>query len=196
MTLSAEQPYQVAAGDQAVLIGREAEEVHFVQLEPGMQPGSIGSEEHLVGAGAPHSLEQEIEAPDPCRVRVDVVMSYQLIDQSAVSAPVVRETAEMRDDEVDIGILGREQFDDGDLTHDVIENRNTMSAGSEADLAGDPRVVLMNLDAATVQLGNRFVHHSANATGVAHWVHHREGEKALRCPRDDLGDLAICGRVV
>jgi hypothetical protein len=59
---------------------------------------------------------------------VDVGVAHQVIDQCQLRTPIVGKAAKMRDDEGDIRILHRQEFDGGDFADRVAENREREGA--------------------------------------------------------------------
>src|SRR5213075_1376369 len=53
---------QIAAEDLRLVLRPQSEETDLLQLELRMEPGTVGAEEDLAGAGAPHRLDDEIES--------------------------------------------------------------------------------------------------------------------------------------
>src|SRR3954470_1746542 len=100
-----------------------------------MEIGAVGAEKELVYPGALDGLDKVVEPADTRGVGVDVGEADELVDHSLVGAPVVREAAEVGDDEVYPGVLWGEQVDHVGLADDVDEQRESKVLSRLADLA-------------------------------------------------------------
>lgn len=89
----AQDPHDGAAGHHELGSGPQSECLHFGQLEPGVQEGPVGAEDQLAGARAPDRLHKVVESADARGVGVDVRIAHQLVDETEVGPPVVREAA-------------------------------------------------------------------------------------------------------
>jgi len=108
--------------DERRLGRRQTEQLDLRELRARVKPRPVGAEDELARACAHDRFDEVIESTGAGRVRVDVRMPDELIDERHVSTPVVAETGEVRDDEIDIAIGGREEFDTRRVTHDVVEH--------------------------------------------------------------------------
>lgn len=115
-----------------------------------MQPRAIGAEQDFVGASAFDRLDNVVEAANAGGVGVDVGVARHLVDDAQVGAPVVGEAAEVGDNEVDVGVLGGEEFDEIGLSGGVVEEGDAKGAGSIADFAGGGTIHAVDFDAAKV----------------------------------------------
>src|ERR1700734_1918198 len=161
-----------------------------------MQPGTIRAEEHFAGSGAPHRVLEKIEAANSGSIDVDVGVPNQMIDHGKLSPPIVGETAEMRDDEIYLGIFPRDQFDDGNFAHHVIQHRQRKCAGHFANLARNARVMAVNLDAPKSITLHRDLDHGENSPPVALRVNESESIKAVGTAGYDAGDFPVGHSVV
>jgi hypothetical protein len=64
-------------------------------------------------------LDEIVEAAYTGSVRVNILKTRKLVDYALLGLPVILEAAQMWDDEIDIGILGCQQFNDLGLADDV-----------------------------------------------------------------------------
>src|SRR4051794_38400278 len=80
---------QIPAEDLRFVRLWQAEEADLLQLQRGMEPRTVGTEDHLSGAGAPHRFHDEIESLHAGRVGVDVRVPRQHIEQHALRIPFV-----------------------------------------------------------------------------------------------------------
>ena len=64
-----------------------------------MQPGAVRAEQHFARAGPSDGLLEQIESAHAGRVREDVRMSDQWVDERPLRAPLVGEAAKVRNDE-------------------------------------------------------------------------------------------------
>ena len=76
-----------------------------MEFEAGGQPRAVRAKEKFARAGAFNGRDDVVKAADARSVRVDVGIAHQLFDDAFVRAPIVGEAAEVRDNEVDVGIL-------------------------------------------------------------------------------------------
>ena len=101
-------------------------------------------------------------------------VAHEHPDHRDLRAPVVGEAAEVRDDELDVGVLAREQLDGLDLAHHVVEHGDAGTACHVADLAGDASVVAVHLDAAEAVLLDRLADERQHPARVADRMDERE----------------------
>jgi len=156
-----------------------------------MQPGAISTEQNLACSCSPHCLFQEIKTPHAGSIGMNVWMAYQVIDQGKLRTPVIRETSQMRNDEVDIRIFFGEQLDHRYLTGDVVEHRQRELPRALANLACDRRVVTMHLDSHEAVLGYRFSHHRSHSSAVTLRMKKSETIKTLRSTANHSRHFAI-----
>ena len=178
------------------MIGRQAEEADLLQLQTGMEPGAVGAEEELAGAGAPDGLDQVVEAADSRGVGVDVGVAGEEIDGLLLRPPVVPEAAHVGDHEGHVRILRREHVEDVWLAGDVDQHGDAVGAGSLADLARRQGLGAVDLDPSEAVLPHRPRHQGADAAGVAPGVYEREADQALRMGGDDLRELGVGSPVI
>ena len=93
-------------------------------------------------------------------------MAHQVVDQSVLGAPVVGEASHVRDDERHVGILGGDELDDRDFADRIVEHRYRKGARDLADLARQPRVVAMHLDADETILLDRGLHQISHPAAI------------------------------
>src|SRR5205807_4378784 len=102
---------QIGSSDHRFLAGGESQQADLLKLEAGVQPGPVGAEQQLAGAGLGDRLHKVVEAPYARGVGEDVRVKAQLADQLDVRFPIVHEGAEMRDYEAHVTVLGRHHVD-------------------------------------------------------------------------------------
>ena len=187
---------EISAEYQRTVRIAQAQREHFAQLHAGMQPRPIRSEQNLFRSGALERLFEDVETPNRRRVRVDIGMPRQRIDEGLLRRPVVRETPKMRKDEIDVRILVGEQLGDRHLAGRIVEHRQPELAGGAADLRAQSRVVPMDLDSDKAVLLHCRSNHRAHAPGIPLRVDEREAPESFRTRRHDLRDFAVRERVV
>ena len=151
---------------------------------------------NLSWTGSFQGLFQKIESPYTCSVCEYVRMPHEMVGDGDLRPPIIRETAEVRNDEVDIRVLHCQEFDGGHLAHDVIQNGYGEQPCNVADLAADARVIAVDLDTSKSKLLHCLTDHRAYEAAVALGVNEGESEEAIRLTRDDPGYLAIRNRIV
>ena len=85
--------------------------------------------------GALDRLDDVVEAPDSSRVGVNVRVTDQLVHDLLLSAPVIAETPEMRNDEVDLRVLWGDHFNHEGLANHVHEDREPKRLRGFANLS-------------------------------------------------------------
>ena len=138
----------------------------LLELDAGVQPRAIRPKNQLVRAGTGDGLCEQVPPTHPRRVGEHVGMTFEVVDQGKLGAPVVREGSEMRDDERDVWILGRDHLDGSDLPHHVVEHRKPIRSGCFADLAAYWRVVPMNLEPSEAIPRDGLAHHRVDSTVI------------------------------
>src|SRR6478752_4813021 len=98
-----------------------------------------------MGTSPANSLNNKIEATDAGSIRVDVRKSDELIDDLLLSSPIVREAAKVRNDEVNVRVLGREQLYQIGSPDDVHEHRNAELAHRVAYFPVRGSIIAMHL---------------------------------------------------
>src|SRR6478672_653967 len=112
-------------------------------------------------------------------------MSYQIVDQTVLSTPVIGEASHMRDKERNIGIFGCNELHDRDFADRIVEYGNRKRARDVAHLARQPPIVTMHLDTDESVFFNRDLDELADPPAVAHRVNEGESEKAVGSARHD-----------
>src|SRR5580692_75841 len=110
-----------------------------------MQPWPVRPEDQLARSRAAHEFHEIVEAPHARAIRMYPRMAREQVDDSLLRAPVVGETTQMRDDEVDVRIRTREHVDDISLPGDIDEQRNAVATGRLAHFARRHAVVSVHL---------------------------------------------------
>ena len=113
---------------------RKSEQPHLRELDAGVQPRPVAAEQHLPRPPV-RRLGQQVEPAHRRGVRVDVGVAHEHPDHRDLRAPFVGEAAEVRDDELDVGILARHELDGLDLAHRVVEHGHAEPSCRLADLA-------------------------------------------------------------
>lgn len=123
-------------------------------------------------------------------------MPYEVIDERQLRTPIIREAAEVGDDERDVRIFGGDQLDLCHLAHHVVQHWNAKRSRHLAHLTRDRRIVAMELDPAKAVTIDSFTHERTHSAGVTPRVHEREAEESPAIRGDDSRDLAIRHRIV
>ena len=84
-----------------------------------MQQGAIGAEQDFVRAGAFDSLDQAIPVAYATCVGVDIGETAELINELHVSHPIIGKAPQVRNDEIQVGILGGQHFNCRHSPHDI-----------------------------------------------------------------------------
>lgn len=161
-----------------------------------MRPGAVGAKEQLVRAGAPDCLNQIVKLPDGRRVRVNVGIAPNLIDHLLVSFPVVGVAAEVRDDEIYVGILRSKHVDDLGPADDIHQHRHAKPACRVAHLTRRHGIEAVNFDASEIPFVERAANHVPDAPRVAAGVNERKTDQAAGMSSNDLAEFFIGLRVV
>ena len=67
-------------------------------------------------------LVPEDRSAAPGGIREYVRMPHEMVGDGDLRPPVIGETAEVRDDEVDIRVLHCQEFDGGHFAHDIVQH--------------------------------------------------------------------------
>ncbi len=161
-----------------------------------MQPGTVRAKKYLACPGTPDGFLQEVEAANSGRVRVDVGMADQMVNQGELRAPIIGKAAEMRDDKDHIGILASQEFHHGDFTHHVVQHGEREGTSDLADLPCNTPIITVYLDAAKPVLLHRRLDHREHSAAVSVRVDECESVKAIGRAGDDARYFAVGHRVV
>ena len=127
---------------------------------------------------------------------MDVGVAHEMIDQSKLRAPIVRETAEVGQDEINVRVLLGEKLGRRRLSHYIVQHRESKYARHFADLAGDPRVVPMQLDADEPILLHGGLDKFSYPAAVALGMNERKAIQPIRATRNHASNLAVGRRII
>ena len=161
-----------------------------------MQEWPVAAEDQLLRTRPLDRLHQVVEPADAGGVGIDIRIAHQLVDETDVGAPVVGEAAQMRDDEPDLRVFGREQLNLRGVSHHVVENRQPVRAGALANFPADPRVVPVHLDALEAVDVHGCVNELRDPAGIPVGMDHREAGEPARSRVDDAGEQPVSHPVV
>jgi hypothetical protein len=156
-----------------------------------MKPGSIGAKQYFMRPAPLNRLHDVVKAPHPGGVGVNVGVACHLVDDAQVGAPVVGEAAEVGDDEVDVGVLGGEEFDQIGLSGGVVEEGDAKGAGGIADFAGSGTIHAVYFDTAKVPAGDGFGDRLVNLAFVALGMGEGKSDKPIGLTGDDAGGVGV-----
>src|SRR5260370_31980688 len=94
-----------------------------MKLQAGIEARAIGTEDHFLCSGPGDGLHDVIEAPYPRCIRIDIGIAHELIHDLLLRPPIVAEAAEMRDDEIDVGVARSHHVNHKGLSGHIEEYR-------------------------------------------------------------------------
>src|SRR5262249_37394072 len=136
-----------------------------------------------------------VKAAHARRIREDIGVAYEMIDERGLCAPIVGEASEVRDNECDVGIFFGQHFRHGHLAHHVIEDWHAIAARGFANFARDPAVVTVELDAYEPEIADALADDGIDAPLVGKRMKKGEAEKPLGIARNDSGDLSVGAKI-
>ena len=146
--------------------------------------------------GALHRHFEQIEAAHAGGVGIDIGVALQHGDESQLRLPVIREAAEVRDNEIDLGVLRRQKLYQGYLAHHVVQHGQPEGLRHPAHLPADASVVPMYFDALEAEAQHRLPHHGVNPAPVGSGIHEGEAAKAPGIAAHQRPHLAVGPRIV
>src|SRR5262245_16607156 len=152
-----------------------------------MQPGTVRAEQQFARSGSFDRLYDVIETPYARRVRIDVGVTNKLIHDLLLRSPVICETAKVRDDEVHVRILRREQIHDIGVPDYIHKQGEAERPRYFADLSCRHGVVAVYLDPTKVPLSHGSFDHRVDAPGVPSSMDESEANQSGRVMGDDAG---------
>jgi len=161
-----------------------------------MEPGAVGAKQNLGWPGPLQRLLKKVEAPDAGGVGVEIRIAGERVDEGLLRLPVVGEAAEMRDDEVDIGIFPAKQVGNGNFTHRVVQDGQMKKTRRVANRAIDAGVVTVHLDTEEPVTPYRAADQIKHAMAIAFGVYEGKAIELFRPAGYDAGDLPIRDCVV
>ncbi len=161
---------------------------------PGWSQGPSEPKSTLRGPARSTASASRSKRRTPGGVGVDVGQPRQRVDESLLGGVVVGEAAEVRDDEIDLREFGGEKLDRAHLAQNVVEDRQPARARHLADLAVDPGVGAVHLEAAAAP-AERLVGQEGDPPAVAGGVHESETPEPAAGGEHLAADLAV-GRPV
>src|SRR5580692_6422180 len=113
-----------------------------------------------------------------------------------MSSPIVHEAAQMRNDEIDLGIFRSEEIHDLCFAGNVDEEWQPEGLGCLANFARRRGVERVNLNAAKIPVCHGMLNHAKNAPGVSLRMHEGKTDQTVRRARHEASNLSIALRVV
>ena len=102
------QKKQIPRQDSLLICGRKPQGIDLGKFDFRIQPGTVRAKEDFVRSCALDGILEQAKTAHAGRIRVDIGVARERSDEGDLGTPVVREAAEVRDDEVHFGILHRE----------------------------------------------------------------------------------------
>src|SRR6266849_4872210 len=111
-----------------------------------MKPRAIRSEQELAWARPADGFHNVIEPAHSGSVSVDISITHELIDYLLVRLPVVPEAPQVRDDEVDVGVLTGQHLHYRRLADHIHQHGQSIGTRRLANFARWHGVVAVYLD--------------------------------------------------
>jgi hypothetical protein len=115
----------------------------------------------------------------------------ELIYNLLMSFPIIAETTQVRNDEVDIRVLRRQHFDDVGLTRNIDEQGQAKCLCSFAQFPGWHRLVPVCLDPSKSPACHSMLDHLKYAPRISGCMDKNEADKPVGITRDNLGHLSV-----
>src|SRR5262245_841509 len=123
---------------------------------------------------------------------MNIRVAREWIDKCQLSAPVIGEASQMRNDERHGRIFGGEQIDHGNLADDVVKNRQRERSRYLAYFARNARIVSMQFDSYEAVVFNGSSNKIEDSAAVSFGMDKRKSVKAIRPAGHDLRNFAVC----
>ena len=115
------EPQGIAAQDQGLFPRAKPEQSDFGDLDTRVQPRPIGAEEKFAWSRTFDRLDNVIELAHSRRVGEHIRVTSQLVSDLLMRAEIIGVAAQVRNDEIDVGVLRRDHVDDLGAAGDIDE---------------------------------------------------------------------------
>ena len=156
-----------------------------------MQPRTVRTEDHFSCSGPSDRLNDVVKPAHACRIGENVRMTHQLIDNLLLRPPIVQKASQMRNDEVDVAILGCEQFDNVGTARNVDEHRNAKRSDGLTHFARWQGIVAMHFESPKSVSRHRALHEAKDPSTVAGRVNGGETDQTIRISSADSRELGV-----